>query len=131
MTWYHKEVLKLRDALHPDPVACGMLMQAKALMERCYAEPLRLEQLASAACLSPFHFHRRFKVFYGRTPLQLLTDIRMREAKKRLRQGRPVLQTCFEVGYESPTSFAAAFRRYGGRPPAAWRHEKSKMEEVR
>lgn len=48
------------------------LLAAKNLMDRNYAEPLAISDLAAAAFSSPAHFVRRFKANFGETPHRYL-----------------------------------------------------------
>ena len=49
------------------------LRVAKDLMDRHYAEPLSLDQVARQAGYSRFHFLRAFREAYGETPRAYLT----------------------------------------------------------
>jgi len=43
-------------------------------------EKITLEQLSSAACFSPFHFHRIFAALIGETPSDFLNRVRLEKA---------------------------------------------------
>jgi AraC-like DNA-binding protein len=82
------------------------------------SEPIRLKDMAAAACMSPFHFHRSFTRTFGETPHRYLTRHRLRMAAKLLRQSRwSVTEVCLMTGFESPASFSSLFRRQYGVPP--------------
>jgi AraC-like DNA-binding protein len=59
------------------------LRQARDHADRHFAEPLTLEDLASVAAISRYHFHRLFTVTYGRTPAAHLTERRIERAQGR------------------------------------------------
>ena len=94
------------------------IVAAKLLIDGQYATDLDLNQLASKACFSKFHFLRLFKGLYGKTPKNYLLSVRLKEAKTLLAAGSSVLETCLIVGFQSPTSFAGAFRKCVGTSPS-------------
>lgn len=82
-----------------------------------------LATLADRAGMSRTTFAERFRGAVGRTPLDYLTDWRMRIAADRLRRtGDSVASIAFSVGYESEAAFSTAFRRVLGRAPTRYRH---------
>jgi AraC family transcriptional regulator len=97
-----------------------------------FGSALTLSEIASAACLSPFHFLRGFKAAFRMTPHAYLSACRVERAKFLLeRTGLPVTEICFDVGFESLGSFSSWFTRLTGSSPRAWRHgSKSNFEEV-
>jgi len=51
--------------------------------------PMKLEQIAAAACLSSFHFHRLFTTVFEQTPHSFVTYQRVERAKRLLSRTRP------------------------------------------
>jgi AraC family transcriptional regulator len=91
-------------------------------------EPLRLRDLARAAMLSPFHFHRVFQVLVGSTPADFVKRIRLEKALRLMSHTRSKSLTAIalECGFSSSSDFSRSFRqRYGVAPSAfdikAWR----------
>ena len=79
-----------------------------------------LAGVARAACLSPFHFHRAFVQAFGATPHEYRNRLRLERARRLLEAGgMTVTEVCGAVGFESPASFSALFRRSFGAPPSA------------
>jgi len=97
------------------------VLRARDAIHARYAEPLRLDQLAREAALSPFHFLRIFREAFGQTPHQYLTRVRIEAAKRLLLADAPVTDVCFEVGFQSLGSFSTLFARRVGAPPSAFR----------
>jgi AraC-like DNA-binding protein len=97
------------------------LRAARERIERDYARPLTLEELAREASLSRFYFVRAFRNVFGITPARYLARVRIERAKSLLVAGAPVTEVCFAVGFRSLGSFSARFRREVGRPPSAYR----------
>jgi AraC-like DNA-binding protein len=88
-----------------------------ALRDR-FAEPIRIEELATAAHLSPSAFHRQFKSITSMTPLQYQKQLRLLEARRLMVAEEVNVETAaFQVGYESPSQFSREYSRLFGMPP--------------
>ncbi|WP_275451447.1 helix-turn-helix domain-containing protein [Photobacterium sanctipauli] len=98
-------------------------------MEKYYSDNIELNDLAKAAFMSRFHYVRIFKQMYGLTPRSYLKDLRISKAKTLLREGNSITKTCFDVGYESLTTFSTVFRKSTGYSPKAFQKlHKSNLE---
>jgi AraC family transcriptional regulator len=86
-------------------------------------ETLDLQSLARVAQLSPFHFHRLFQSLTGETLADRVRRRRLEVAAGRLltRTDSTALEIALEVGFNSPETFARAFRAHFGVTPTAWR----------
>lgn len=83
--------------------------------------PCNLGEIAKAAALSPFHFHRSFKSIFGQTPHAYLSGERLRHARHLLQSGHhSVTETCFACGFSSLGSFSSLFHKKFGLSPAAF-----------
>lgn len=88
-----------------------------ALRER-FAEPVRIEDLARTAQLSPSAFHREFKALTSMTPLQYQKQLRLLEARRLMTADATNVETAaFQVGYESASQFSREYARMFGAPP--------------
>jgi AraC family transcriptional regulator len=96
----------------------GRVERAREFMHAFSGEALRLDEIAKAACLSTYHFHRMFSVALGESPHSYLTKLRMERARFLLGRGLPVTEVCGLVGFESPGSFSTLFRKKFGVPPS-------------
>jgi AraC-like DNA-binding protein len=84
-----------------------------------YAEPVRVEHLASLASMSASSFHRAFLAVTAMSPIQYQKNIRLQEARLRLLANpADVAGAAFAVGYESPSQFSREYRRQFGAPPS-------------
>jgi AraC-like DNA-binding protein len=98
------------------------LRRARDLMDREYARPLDVAELARAALMSTAHFSRQFRAAYGETPYAYLMTRRIERAKALLRQGDlSVTDVCLAVGCTSLGSFSARFTQVVGETPTAYR----------
>jgi len=83
-----------------------------------FAEPVRIEDLASIARLSPSAFHRQFKAITSMTPLQYQKQLRLLEARRLMvSDAANVEKAAFQVGYESASQFSREYSRMFGRSP--------------
>lgn len=109
-----REPWRLRDAAQ-----LAALRRARDLVDRLYAEPLDLDDLAAAASYSRFHFARAFRAAYGETPVRYLTRRRIERAAELLRWvNLTVTEVCHLVGFSSLGSFSSAFSEILGTSPA-------------
>jgi transcriptional regulator GlxA family with amidase domain len=98
------------------------LRRARDVMDRDYAQPLDVPELARVAFMSPGHFSRSFRAAYGETPYSYLMTRRIERAKALLRRGDlSVTEVCFEVGCTSLGSFSSRFTELVGESPSAYR----------
>ncbi|WP_433576954.1 helix-turn-helix transcriptional regulator [Nocardia brasiliensis] len=97
------------------------LRRARDLADRCYADPLDLDELAAAAGVSKYHFLRAFAAVYGLTPAAYLTERRIERAQDLLRSTNlTVTEVCMLVGYSSLGSFSSKFRKLVGVTPSEY-----------
>lgn len=93
-----------------------------------FESALTLPEIASAACLSPFHFLRGFKAVFRMTPHEYLSACRVERAKFLLeRTELSVTEICFSVGFESLGSFSSWFTRLAGSSPREWRNREKQF----
>lgn len=91
------------------------LRRARDHADRTYAQPLTLDDLASVACMSKYHFLRLFKATYGMTPMEYVSQRRIERAQDLLRATNlTVTEVCFAVGFSSLGSFSSRFRELVG-----------------
>lgn len=84
--------------------------------------PLRLEQVARAACFSPFHFHRVFRALLGETLNQFVKRQRLERALYLMSHapGRSLTDIALECGFSSSSDFSRNFKQRFGVPPSAF-----------
>jgi AraC family transcriptional regulator len=85
-------------------------------------EPIGLDLLAGLVGLSRFHFCTAFRQATGRTPHEHLVGLRIERARQLLSHPElKITDVALAVGYETPSSFAASFRKLTGITPTAFR----------
>src|SRR5438046_10741914 len=88
------------------------IVQAKLFIDSHYAHKIDLDNISEEACFSKFHFIRLFKSVYGKTPYQYLIQVRIENAKYFLELNYSVSSTCFQVCFDSITSFTGLFKKF-------------------
>jgi AraC-like DNA-binding protein len=130
MTFYHQQIISIREKLFPKEYLCDQVVRAKNFIDDNFADKIMLEDISGKAYYSKFHFLRLFKLLYGRTPHQYLTDIRIKKAKQLLQTNLPVSEVCFLTGFESISSFKGLFKRYTGSTPASYQKQSGHKKEI-
>ncbi|HKD98588.1 MAG TPA: AraC family transcriptional regulator [Micromonosporaceae bacterium] len=98
------------------------LRRAHDHVDRHYQAALNLDELASVAGVSKYHFARCFEATYGETPIRYLTRRRIERAQDLLRGANlTVTEICMMVGFASLGSFSARFTALVGESPTAYR----------
>mgnify|MGYP001175553632 CR=1 FL=1 len=83
------------------------------------------EGLAAAVDLSPDHLSRAFNKVTGRRIDEHINELRIEEAKRRLREtDETVISIAMGVGFESVRTFNKVFAKIAGMPPTRWREGK-------
>lgn len=106
------------------------LRRARDRIDRDFAEPLQVPDLARAAYMSTAHFSRRFRAAYGETPYCYLMTRRIERAKALLRQGMSVTDACMAVGCTSLGSFSSRFTEVVGETPSRYRARDHRAQEA-
>ena len=73
-----------------------------------------LEELASAAALSPFHFHRVYRLLTGESVGQSIQRLKVTHALELVNGGDSVTGAALAAGYASSQSLAKAVRHHTG-----------------
>ncbi|NUB45482.1 AraC family transcriptional regulator [Fertoebacter nigrum] len=88
------------------------------LLRKEYHRPIRVEEMADAARMSPSSFHQHFKALTAMTPLQYQKQLRLIEARRLMvTQASTVTRAAFDVGYESASQFSRDYTRLFGTAP--------------
>jgi len=99
-----------------------LLRRVRDRMDREFAAPLDVENLARGVHLSGGHLSREFKRAYGESPYQYLMTRRIERAMTLLRRGElSVTEVCFAVGFSSLGTFSSRFTELVGTPPSVYR----------
>lgn len=122
-------------AATPDPQRLGDLARLRRVRDRIdreYALPLNVDELARGVAMSAGHLSREFKAAYGESVYSYLMTRRIERAMALLRRGDlSVTEVCFEVGCSSLGTFSTRFAELVGVPPSVFqRQEEGPLEGV-
>jgi len=120
MTFYQRELQRLSKTVYANSHQVQRVIAIRRYIDMNYARELKLGLLSNIGLTSKFHLLRLFKKYYGQTPKQYLIERRLGEAKKYLKKGMTVTDTCFSVGFESAASFSTLFKSRTGLSPMSF-----------
>ena len=91
-------------------------------------EPLKLEDVARAACFSPYHFHRIFRALMGETLATFVKRVRLERAATLLshRRDATLTEIALACGFASSSDFSRSFRRHYGVAPRRFDVERAR-----
>lgn len=99
------------------------LRSVRDRIDREYARPLNVEELARGVHMSAGHLTRRFRAAYGEPPYSYLMTRRVERAMTLLRQTQltqSVTDVCFAVGFTSLGTFSTRFTELVGESPRSY-----------
>jgi AraC-like DNA-binding protein/quercetin dioxygenase-like cupin family protein len=98
------------------------IKEALEYIERHYAEPIRLRDLAAAVSMSEAYFCRLFRRITAATPVDYINLYRVRQAAILLRStDRKITDIAFAVGFRNLSYFNTVFRQRFGCTPTEYR----------
>lgn len=86
-----------------------------------------LEDLAKVAAISPFHFHRVWRVMTGETVFESLRRVQMGRALSAMKDEAPVAEVAEAAGYASGQSFARSLKAFAGASASELKADPAKM----
>lgn len=130
---FYSSILNVLQLILSDSLVTGrsssvseeMMETAKEYMNKNYARPLSLQDIAASVSLSPSHFHAMFKSICGMSPHDYLTSRRIDAAKDMLwntHQGIPEIAA--SCGFGGQQYFSKVFKEQTGSTPSRYRRNK-------
>jgi AraC-like DNA-binding protein len=99
-----------------------MVEQAKEYMCRHITEDISLNQIATHACISPFHFSRVFKQFTSFSPNQYLLNMRLANSERLLKYtALPIGEVAHLSGFKTSEYFSTYFKQKFDKNPSEYR----------
>lgn len=90
---------------------------AKNYIDKFFLEKISIEQIASEAKLSEYHFIRLFKTIFNTTPYQYIIQKRLTYSKQLLLQKTSIQDTAFLTSFSDSASYCKAFKSSYGCTP--------------
>jgi AraC family transcriptional regulator len=83
---------------------------------------MSLEELASVAFFSPFHFHRIFVAVTGESVNHFTNRIRLEKTARLLKfANHPISDIAMQCGFSSPSTFSRGFKQHYGISPSSYK----------
>lgn len=114
--------LLLRGLAASRPAVDLRLTRAAALIERDFARPQAVKDLAAEAGMSQSRFFAAFSAAFGRSPHGYLADVRLRAAQRLLSETTlSIAEIALRTGYGDQSALTRGMRARLGTTPGAWR----------
>jgi len=105
------------------------IVKSKIYIDDNLNSDLTVDLISQQAFFSIYHYIRLFKIIYGQTPYQYLKEKRIDAAKQKLTTtDLPVMEICFECGFDSIGSFSTLFKSITGLSPRQYRQRERKRQ---
>jgi len=122
---YIQTIAQLSRRIYPNSELTDRVVRTRKFIDENFDKPIPLSKIASAVYCSKFHLSREFKRHYGITPLHYLTEKRITKAKELLSEDSSVTAACYDIGYESVSTFSLLFRQWTGLSPSDFKKSKN------
>ncbi|MEM8792452.1 MAG: AraC family transcriptional regulator [Pseudomonadota bacterium] len=104
------------------PLEADRLARVVDFVDAHLKDPILIEDLAKEACLSQYHFCRRFRASMNTSPHAFVTARRIEIGRQMLSDGNKTLaEIAFNCGFSSQAHFTTQFKAHIGQPPGAYR----------
>ncbi len=104
--------------------APAAVSDVRDLLHERLTDPPALAELAAMTGLSQFALLRAFRAQTGLPPHAYLNQLRVRQARLLLDDGRPPAEVAAQVGFADQAHLTRHFKRVVGVPPAAYQRER-------
>jgi AraC family transcriptional regulator len=95
------------------------LLLAKEFMDSNYLEIAEIREIADHCNMSEYHFFRRFKEVYKKTPYQYITEQKMQKARQLLSEKKhTVSEVALLCNFPDVFTFSKSFKKFFGIPPS-------------
>ena len=104
------------------PAPSSFYQEVLRLIERNYIHPeYGVEEMAATLGLSRIHLNRKLKAEANTSPSTMLKEVRMKQARALLDEGKlSVAEISLACGFSTPSYFSTAFREYYGKTPSEY-----------
>jgi AraC family transcriptional regulator len=101
-------------------------------IDRHLGEDLKLEELASIAHFSPYHFHKIMRAYLRESLGSYIIRVRLDTAASLLfYSDTAVSDIAYRIGYDTPAAFTKAFQKRFGTSPSDYRQNKGSLRTIK
>lgn len=118
MNFYLKSLQRIKAECFSNRRQLEIVINTRNFINTNFDKELNLDYLSNKRFTSKFHLIRLFKKYYGVTPKQYMIDKRIEYAKIIIVEGVPISTACYEVGFQTPSSFSTLFKSRVGLSPS-------------
>lgn len=120
--YHHQENLLRQKVLLKDQQTQIRLQKMLFYIQEHYSEKITLPSLSASAGISRSEAGRCFKSYYDRSPMNYVTDYRLKQAQKLLTESTMTVQEIsLQCGFQDCSYFIKVFRRSFGMTPSEYR----------
>ena len=125
------DILEYSDPLtDQNPYISPPIAKAITVMLSDMSQNYTLATIARIGGLSASYFSTVFHREMGKSFKAWLNETRVEHAKSLLTESNlPILEICYECGYNTPSQFIRMFKKVTGLPPSAYRKAKTALHE--
>lgn len=105
-----------------------LVKRAAEYIHKHYMEKISINDLAKSGFISPYHFIRLFKKYYGVPPYNYLVEYRLKKAQHFFMQQKSVKEVARACGFSSTNSLSRAFEKHFGVYPSEYRDAIQKVD---
>lgn len=118
----HQIFTQLSLYLHPKIKYSLPILKSKSYIDTHFMKDICIDDIASIAQLSKFHFSRQFHSEIGISPYTYLLKVRLDYAKKRLSESNDSIESIAEaICFYSSSNFIRIFKKYMHMTPLQFR----------
>ena len=121
---YNEQIINFDNILSCEPVQLKMLTRTKRYIDFNFSNTINLKNLALSQGLSSHKLKKLFKFYFGLSPKQYQINRRIQKAKVNLLNGLKVSDSCYDVGFNSVTTFSKLFKSKEGMSPRQFQKNK-------
>ena len=87
--------------------------RGRSYIHDCFNQEIQLEDIALAANMSSYYFHRNFRSYFGKTPHQYLSNLRLKKASEIFRnENCHYAEVAYRCGFTDPKYFSKQYRKW-------------------
>ncbi|NER12105.1 helix-turn-helix domain-containing protein [Leptobacterium flavescens] len=131
MTFYETEINRIKKICFSNDKQLETVISLRNFIDNNFEKEINLKFLSHTLLTSKYHLLRLFKRYYGITPKQYLTIRRLEKSKEYLKKGMSVSEVCYNVGFNTHSSFSTLFKNKIGLTPTEFQKKQLSQNHSR